>query len=221
MPAPIDLTGHTYNRITVLKESTPAEYPRKWECLCVCGTTKTILGGSLRSGLTQSCGCLNKEILSLKGTSHGGSKSRLYSIWHNMKQRCENPKHDSYSYYGALGIDVCAPWSTFEPFQTWALETGYSVALTLDREDGTKGYFPNNCRWADKTIQARNQKKRNTNSSGYTGVSYVPRLKKYQAYLTVNYKKVNLGMFSDINDAVAARQHYIQTNSLTGFNNSP
>lgn len=138
-----------------------------------------------------------------------------------MKQRCENPKHDSYSYYGALGIDVCAPWSTFEPFQTWALETGYSVALTLDREDGTKGYFPNNCRWADKTIQARNQKKRNTNSSGYTGVSYVPRLKKYQAYLTVNYKKVNLGMFSDINDAVAARQHYIQTNSLTGFNNSP
>lgn len=218
MPAPIDLTGHTYNRLTVLKESMPAEYPRKWECLCICGVTKTILGASLRGGLTQSCGCLNKEILSLKGTSHGGSKSRLYSIWHNIKQRCGNSNHSGYSFYGALGITVYPDWNSFEPFQTWALESGYSENLTIDRKDGTKGYSPDNCRWEDKTVQARNQKKRNTNSSGYIGVSYIPRLNKYQAYLTVAYKKVNLGYFTDSKDASDARQKYIQENSLNGFN---
>lgn len=219
MPAPIDLTGHTYNRLTVISESVPAQYPRKWVCQCTCGTIKTILGASIRNGLTQSCGCLNKEILSKKGTSHGGSKTRLYSTWHSMKQRCENPNNDAYSYYGALGISVCPEWNEFQQFQIWAIDSGYSEQLTIDRRDGSKGYSPDNCRWENKTIQARNQKKRNTNSSGYTGVSYVARLKKYQAYITVDYKKINLGMFTDITNAVNARQQYIQTNLLTGFNN--
>lgn len=218
MPAPIDLTGHTYNRLTVISESVPAEYPRKWLCQCVCGTIKTILGASIRNGLTQSCGCLNKEVLSEKGTLHGGSKTRLYSIWNNMKQRCENTNHTAYSYYGALGITVCPEWVSFEPFQLWALAAGYSDQLTIDRKDGTLGYSPVNCHWTNKTIQSRNQKKRNTNSSGHTGVSYVARLKKYQAYLTVDYKKINLGMYTDVIDAVKARQEYIQTNLLTGFN---
>ena len=220
MPAPIDLTGHTYNRLIVLREITPAEYPRKWVCLCTCGTTKTILGASLRNGLTQSCGCLNKEILSLKGTSHGGSKSRLYSVWHGMKQRCENSNQTAYSYYGALGITVCPEWSTFEPFQTWALKSGYSEDLTIDRCDGTKGYQPDNCRWEDKTVQARNQKRRNTNTSGFVGVSYVARLNKYQGYLTVNYKKINLGMFSTAEEAQLARKQYITDNLLGGFTNN-
>jgi hypothetical protein len=135
-----------------------------------------------------------------------------------MKQRCENTNHNSYSYYGAAGITVYTDWKEFEPFQVWAIASGYSDGLTIDRIDGTKGYSPDNCRWESKTIQARNQKKRNTNTSGYVGVSYLPRFKKYQAYLTVEYKKINLGFFTDSKDASDARQKYIQENSLNGFN---
>lgn len=32
-----------------------------WRCKCSCGNEKIVQGGSLRSGATQSCGCLNKE----------------------------------------------------------------------------------------------------------------------------------------------------------------
>lgn len=35
-----------------------------WECLCECGNTVTVVGSSLSSGNTKSCGCLNREIVS-------------------------------------------------------------------------------------------------------------------------------------------------------------
>lgn len=217
MPAPINLTGHVYKRLLVLYEELPATYPRKWVCRCDCGVIKTIIGASLRSGLTQSCGCLNREIVSKQGTLHGECTSRLYTIWANMKQRCENPKHTHYHYYGARGITVSADWATFIPFKDWAESAGYSLDFSIDRIDGNLGYSPSNCRWVNKTIQSRNQKVRNTNKSGYTGVSFVPRLAKYQAYLTVNYKKVNLGFFVNPEDAYAARTQYIASHNLLGF----
>lgn len=217
MPAPIDLTGNVYNRLTVLNETVPTTYPRKWDCKCECGAYKSIIGSSLKTGATQSCGCLNKEILSAKGTVHGGSKSRLYSIWHNMKQRCGNPNHTAYSYYGELGTTVCTEWDTFVPFKDWAEASGYADDLSLDRKEGTKGYSPDNCRWTTLTIQSRNQKRRNTNTSGHVGVSYNPKISKYQAYLTVDYKKVNLGFFTEVNEAIEARATYILTNNLNGF----
>lgn len=217
MPAPIDLTNHVYGRLTVLHESVPATYPRKWICKCECGNIKEIVGKSLRYGATQSCGCLNKELVSARAIIHGDHNSHLYSVWHNMKQRCGNPKHTAYSFYGELGITVCPEWEDYAAFKDWANTAGYASNLSLDRKEGDKGYYPDNCHWTNKTIQARNQKVRNTNTSGHRGVSYVARLNKYQAYLTVNYKKVNLGHFTDINDAVAARAAYISTNNLGGF----
>lgn len=219
MPAPIDLTGHKYGRLTVLNESTPAAYPRKWDCLCECGNNKTILGASLRNGRTQSCGCLNKEQVTSASTIHGGHGTRMYRVWLNMKQRCGNVKHTAYSFYGALGITVCDEWQEFTGFQVWAVASGYLDSASIDRIDGTKGYSPDNCRWTTPTIQARNQKQRSTNTSGFTGVSFIPRLNKYQAYLTVNYKKVNLGYFTSAEEAASVRQNYIDSNSLEGFRN--
>jgi hypothetical protein len=217
MPPSIDLTGHVYARLTVIGKVTASTYPHKWVCRCECGTTREILGASLRKGLTQSCGCLNKEIVSKNSYVHGERKSRLYSIWHNMKQRCGNPKHMHYSFYGALGISVCPAWNEFTNFKTWADSSGYTESLTIDRIKGDQGYRPDNCRWADTTLQARNQKVRSTNTSGHAGVSYVSRLNKYASYLTVAYKKVSLGHFSTLEEAIEARKNYIRNNNLTGF----
>lgn len=62
MPAIIDLTGHTYNRWTVMER----DFSKKgkgtyWFCRCSCGTIKSISSNSLRSGSSKSCGCLQKE----------------------------------------------------------------------------------------------------------------------------------------------------------------
>lgn len=134
-----------------------------------------------------------------------------------MKQRCQNPNNDGYAFYGALGVSVCKEWNDFSSFQLWATSSGYSDELTLDREKSTGNYEPGNCRWVDKTTQARNQKRRSTNSSGFTGVSYVARLNKYQAYLTVAYKKISLGYFLTAEQASLARQEYISKHNLMDF----
>ena len=58
-----DLVGKRFGRLTVIKRSYPntKKGETNWLCKCECGTKKVIYGDSLRSGHTQSCGCLQRE----------------------------------------------------------------------------------------------------------------------------------------------------------------
>lgn len=55
----VDLTGKRFGNLTVVSYAN--NY--KWNCLCDCGTNKTIRGGDLQAGKTKSCGCLKKKML--------------------------------------------------------------------------------------------------------------------------------------------------------------
>lgn len=67
----IDLTGKVFGRLTVTGRGTDVHYgraqPRKTcQCLCTCGTVVEVLPYSLTRGLTRSCGCYRKDVLSSK-----------------------------------------------------------------------------------------------------------------------------------------------------------
>lgn len=57
-----DMTGLKIGRLLVLKDS-GERYNREvlWRCVCDCGNICNVRGGHLRSGFTQSCGCLQAE----------------------------------------------------------------------------------------------------------------------------------------------------------------
>ena len=81
---------------------------------------------------------------------------RLYKVWADMKQRCNNPNCPKYALYGGRGIGYAAEWERFSPFEAWAYANGYREYLTLDRKNPELGYFPANCRWATYKEQANN-----------------------------------------------------------------
>ena len=81
----------------------------------------------------------------------------IYDCWAGMMKRCYNPDNKDYKYYGAKGINVCSEWHVYHNFKSWALASGWEIGLTIDRTDNSKGYHPENCRWATRTQQSRNR----------------------------------------------------------------
>ena len=63
MPKLIDLIGQRFGRLIVLYRAANQGHKVMWHCKCDCCAEKDIAGNLLRSGKTQSCGCLHKELL--------------------------------------------------------------------------------------------------------------------------------------------------------------
>lgn len=72
---------------------------------------------------------------------------RLYRIWYEMHQRCENRNHPKYCFYGGRGVKVIFDWERYADFEKWAYASGYREYLILDRCNKNLDFMPENCRW--------------------------------------------------------------------------
>jgi hypothetical protein len=154
--------GHVYGRLTVIA---PADTgTAQWSCRCSCGSEVVLRANRLLRGNNKSCGCLKRSVLGDSTRTHGRANSkksgyadRTYGIWQAMRDRCSNPNRHDWARYGGAGVTVVPEWHSFERF---VADMGNAPAgLTLDRIDGTKGYGPENCRWATYKEQALNSKR--------------------------------------------------------------
>lgn len=157
-----DLSGLTFGKLLVIEPcGRDKEHKLVWACSCECGETTKATGHDLRRGKKKSCGC-GKKHTQFK-TSHGGTSDRLYVVWAQMKQRCENQNSRGWRYYGGRGITVCDEWHDYVAFREWAVSNGYRPRAdrgdcTIDRINVDGNYEPDNCRWVDMKVQARNKR---------------------------------------------------------------
>lgn len=153
----IDRTGHIYGRFIVLSlDASNQKKDARWICRCECGTIKSILAMTLSRGDSKSCGCLLKELASIRATTHGQTKSMEHRSWDSMRQRCNNSKHHAFTNYGGRGIKICERWSIFENFLE-DMGPRRSLKYSLDRINNDGNYEPENCRWATEAEQKLNR----------------------------------------------------------------
>lgn len=154
----IDLVGKRFGKLVVIKPIITENKNRAWECVCDCGNTKVILGCNLTGGKSNSCGCARVDSMKKIMTTHGGSGTKLYSIFKGMFQRCYNEKNPAYHYYGGKGVKICSEWKdNFSNFREWSLLNGYNETNTIDRINPNGDYCPENCRWVSMQVQQNNK----------------------------------------------------------------
>lgn len=80
-------------------------------------------------------------------------------IWRTMIQRCEDPNHSHFKYYGARGIKVCDRWRN--SLKDFIQDVGLrpSREYSIDRWPDVNGdYEPGNVRWATAIEQRANRR---------------------------------------------------------------
>lgn len=124
----------------------------------------------------------------LNAVKHNMSKTKPYSAWEHIKQRCFNKNDARYKNYGNRGITVCDRWkNSFENF--WEdMGSEYKEGLTLDRINNDGNYCKENCRWTTQKQQSNNR----TNNRFISYKNQKKTLSEWTSFLNINYTTLHM-----------------------------
>ena len=171
---------------------------------CDCGTIKTSNIEHLLQGHIISCGCVKTKRTIARNKKHGlyNDNRRLFDVWNNMIQRCENSKNNSFENYGKRGIKICKEWHDLKTFIDWAKSSGYeerdinnrSNVLSIERINVNGNYEPSNCKWIpvrEQALNKRNSRRKCRKEAGRVKTilgKYVETLDNHKGIVVKQYK---------------------------------
>lgn len=170
-----DRVGNRYGRLVVTgyvgqKTFSCGVKTYYWNCVCDCGNTVVASFLNLRSGSSNSCGCLKRELCKARYTEHGMKHTAEYRAWSALRTRCTNTNLPDYARYGGRGVTFCERWKSFQNFYA-DVGPRPSPLHSIDRWPNKDGnYEPGNVRWATDKEQARNT--RNNRTITFAGFTF-------------------------------------------------
>ncbi len=197
-----EMRNTTWGTLTVVSEADEEQYGKSiWVCQCSCGRTSLVNSYSLQSGNTKSCGhCYDNvyeiyENFAVLHVKNGRTfKISLQSL-DKVKgyQFCTDVK--GYAMTRINGKTVYLHRILLEP----------SENQVVDHIDGDIS----NCRMENLRVcsfqeNAFNQQKHPNNTSGYKGVDFDKRRKKYRVRIRTSVGRLHLGYFLTSIDAAQA-----------------
>lgn len=199
----IDMTGRIYGKLQVISESNkPKKYETLWLCKCACGNFTEVRGYYLRSGHTKTCGHCPEQYDFFDNFTKCTVKSGRYFIFDNEDLDLLKQYQWSVDKHGyAQGINK----SSGKKVKLHRLLLNVSDVAVVDHINGQP--WDNrkcNLRFATQHQNTQNSAMPSSNTTGYKGVCFDKRKKKYLAAIHLNGKTKFLGYFSNPQDAAKA-----------------
>lgn len=214
----IDMTGQIFGRLLVLEraEDHIQQNGRRrvqWKCKCQCGNTIVVTRDRLVSGITKSCGCLQKEYQEQRNHNFYELKEDYYIGYTN---------HQELFYFDIEDYDKIKKYCWFINKEGYVVTTDnnkqiWMHRLCMDLNDSNllvdhiggkntrNDNRKNNLRVCSNSENIMNTGVRKNNTSGTTGVCLISP-NTWNAYIQAYGEKYNLGYFKNKQDAIAARK---------------
>lgn len=203
-----DFTGLKFNRLSGIRRVKNIGRGLRWLWQCECGAQTIADPSKVKSGHTQSCGCVWVEKCRKHGHGHdyNGNQTRTYKAWVNMRSRVSGRYKQYDNSYTSKGITVCDRWlNSFENFLSDMEEC--PSGMTLDRfPDNDGNYEPENCRWATPAQQNRNMSRTQTVFFRGETICLVDICKKIGIHIATVRHRLNIGM--SVEDALTIPPRY-------------
>lgn len=209
--------GEKFGRLTVLQMIYEDNECSKCICKCDCGNIATVKSDSLKTGNTNSCGCLKLETSSLTGKN--------------------NKKYNMYDLTGEYGIGYGSTGGEFYfdledynkiKYYCWYIHIGRSnykrvistendkvvkfcnIVIDTNKQIDHKNRNPldnrkNNLRICVQENNTKNKSLQCNNTSGIAGVIWHNATNKWAVRISINNKETYIGVFDSFNEAVLTR----------------
>ena len=209
------------DRVYVDKNNKEHRYSQ-WLCECNCSEHNRIIveGEKIKLGRTKSCGCLQKELLIQRISKRNQYWTEIddYGIEYGVGLTSNT---NSEFYFDLDDYDKIKDYC-------WCESQGQPGYIVLSAQDSKihklikmhQLVYGDDCDHADRnplnnrksnlrkatrSQQNMNRGMQKNNTSGFKGVYWMQRCKKWQVSININKKKIHLGYFKDKDDAIRVR----------------
>lgn len=216
-----DLTGQKFGRLTVIERADNDDRGKvRWLCKCECGNTHTVITYHLTHGLCKSCGCMHKipfnksyntsksyNTYDLSGEYGIGYTSNGKEFYFDLE---DYDKIKDYCWY----IDSNGYVMAHDITNNNKIIRMHRLIMNVTKRDILVDHIYHNktdnrksqLRLVTFQQNAANNVFRKNNTSGHKGVYWHEPAQKWEALIQYNNHLYNLGLYSNIEDAVEARK---------------